>query len=236
MNLIAIDTSTSACSVALLAGQRVLTRFDIMPARHTEVVIPWVDLLLAEAGIRRCDLDAIGVAIGPGTFTGVRLGISVAQGFAFGLQRRLIPLSTLHLLALQAPTHAKNVLACLDARMGEIYVGCFQRDATGALSLLVAESVCLPEAFVLPQTNGLWYALGSGLDVENKLLSQRINDHCLEQRPSAYPNAADMLPYASQQLAQGQTVDPARVEPIYLRQRVAWTLAERRSGAAKKAT
>lgn len=234
MNLLAIDTSTPACSVALLVGQAVFARFDMMPARHTEVLIPWVESLLAEAGIRRFDLDAIGVAIGPGTFTGVRLAISVAQGFAFGLHRPVIPLSTLHLLALQAPPYAQNVLACLDARMGEVYCGCYRRDDSGVLSLMITESVCSPDAFVLPQTTGSWFALGSGLNVENKLLFQRINDRCIEQRPSAYPNAADMLPYASQVLAQGQVVDPARVEPIYLRQRVAWTLAERRSGAAKK--
>ena len=234
MNLIALDTSTPACSVALLAGQEVLTRFDIIPARHADVVLPWIEELLAEAGINRHHLDAIGVTVGPGTFTGVRLGISIAQGFALGLNRPIIPLSTLQLLAMQIPAQGKIGLACIDARMGEVYSGWYQRDGDGVLRALMPETVCPPETVRLPDTLGDWYALGSGLAVNANHLAARLKDRCVEQRPHAHPNAAHMLPYVEEQLQHERVMDPAQIEATYLRQRVAQTRAERRAAAAKK--
>ena len=232
MNLIAFDTSTPACSVALLVGHEVLTRFDIVPARHGDVFLPWLEELLAEAGINRLQLDAIGVTIGPGTFTGVRLGISIAQGFALGLNRPIIPLSTLQLLAMQIPANGKTVLACIDARMGEVYSGWYQRNEDGMLCALMPETVSPPESVRLPDASGDWYALGSGLTVNANQLAARLKDRCVAQRPHAHPNAAHMLPYVQQRLQNGLVMDPAQIEPMYLRQRVALTRAERRAAAA----
>ena len=102
MRLLAIETATEACSVAVLVDGAVIERFEIAPRRHTELVLPWADALLAEAGIAKSQLDAIAVGRGPGAFTGVRLAIALAQGIALALDRPLLPVSTLAALAMQA--------------------------------------------------------------------------------------------------------------------------------------
>src|SRR6476620_7505464 len=102
MKLLAFETATEACSVALWIDGRVVERYDLAPRRHAELALPWADALLAEAGIARAQIDAIAVGRGPGAFTGVRLAIALAQGVALGLDRPLVPVSTLEALAFDA--------------------------------------------------------------------------------------------------------------------------------------
>src|SRR5690606_27875807 len=105
-------------------------RFEVAPRRHAELALPWAEALLAEAGVARSQLDAIAVGRGPGAFTGVRLGVALAQGIALGLERPVVPVSTL--MALAAPVAGDRVIAAIDARMGEVYLAAFGRDG-GAL-------------------------------------------------------------------------------------------------------
>ena len=131
MRLLAIETSTEACSVAVMVRGDVLERFELAPRRHAGLVLPWAEALLAEAGLRRSALDAIAVGRGPGAFTGVRLGISIAQGIALGLDLPLLPVSTLAVLAQGGLRGAEGrpVVAAIDARMGEVYCGTFAAGA-----------------------------------------------------------------------------------------------------------
>ena len=126
MNLLAFETSTEACSVAIWRDGEVLERHEVAPRRHAELVLPWAEGLLAEAGLSRTMLDAVAVGRGPGAFTGVRLGIATAQGIALALDLPMLPVSTLAALAMAAPEPGP-VLAAIDARMGEVYVGAFLR-------------------------------------------------------------------------------------------------------------
>ncbi|MBS0194734.1 MAG: tRNA (adenosine(37)-N6)-threonylcarbamoyltransferase complex dimerization subunit type 1 TsaB [Proteobacteria bacterium] len=103
MKLLALETATEACSVALWIDGDVRERFEIAPRRHAELVLPWADALLAEAGIAKMQLDAIAVGRGPGAFTGVRLAIALAQGIALALDRPIVPISTLAVLAMRPP-------------------------------------------------------------------------------------------------------------------------------------
>ena len=127
MKVLAFETSTEACAVALHVDGRTLERFELAPRRHAELALPWADALLAEAGVSRAQLDAVAVGRGPGAFTGVRLGIGLAQGIALALDLPVVPVSTLQVLALRAPAHADKVLACIDARMGEVYAAAYAR-------------------------------------------------------------------------------------------------------------
>src|SRR6476659_8143567 len=126
MKLLAIETATEACSIALWDGGEVRERFGVVPRQHAELALPWAEQLLAEAGVARSQLDAIAVGRGPGAFTGVRLAVALAQGIALALDRPVVPVSTLAALALQA--QGERILAAIDARMGEIYVAAFRRD------------------------------------------------------------------------------------------------------------
>src|SRR5215469_15762788 len=139
MNLLAIETSTEACSVALIHGDEVIARSEVAPRRHAELVLPMADALLAEAGLGRHALDAIAVGRGPGAFTGVRLGVSLAQGMALALDCPVITISSLAALALEAPEDDAAILAVIDARMGEIYAASYRRDEDGGLVALDEE-------------------------------------------------------------------------------------------------
>ena len=94
MRLLAIETATEACSVALWIDGALCERHELAPRRHAEWVLPMVDAVLAEGGVAKRELDAIGVGRGPGAFTGVRLAIAVAQGLALALDRPVVPVST----------------------------------------------------------------------------------------------------------------------------------------------
>src|SRR5882757_4299132 len=126
MRVLALDTATEACSAALLTDDGHFRRFKEVGRGHAEEILGMVDAILAEAGVALNMLDGIAASVGPGAFTGIRICVSVAQGLAFGAGLRVIPVTTLEALALQAVRGgAEQVMACLDARMGEVYWGCF---------------------------------------------------------------------------------------------------------------
>ena len=249
MRLLAIETSTEACSVAVMAGAEVSERFEVAPRRHAELVLPWAEILLAEAGLRRADLDAIVVSRGPGAFTGVRLGMSIAQGIALALDRPLVPVSTLAVLALgglraqgdaDADTRDRAVdadgphdfiLAAIDARMGEVYAGAFARDGDGVRAL-DRERVVAPDAVERPPA-GAWRGVGTGFAAVEGTLERRLGDVLLSVDATALPHAADLVRLGALSLAAGGAMAPEKVEPAYLRDSVALTLAEQ--AAAREA-
>ncbi|MCW0392201.1 MULTISPECIES: tRNA (adenosine(37)-N6)-threonylcarbamoyltransferase complex dimerization subunit type 1 TsaB [Xanthomonas] len=234
MNLLAFETSTEACSVAVLVGDRVLERFDLAPRRHAELALPWAEQLLAEAGIGRRQLDAVAFGRGPGAFTGVRLAIAVAQGIALALDLPVLPVSTLQVLALRAPADAPRVLAAIDARMGEVYTAAYARQADGGLQALTPEQVLSPEAFVLPEPDAAWAAVGTGLAAVDGTLQRRFGAHWRSADAQALPHAADVLTLAAAAYARGEGIAPERAEPAYLRDNVALTLAEQQAQRAAR--
>ncbi|GGK00074.1 tRNA (adenosine(37)-N6)-threonylcarbamoyltransferase complex dimerization subunit type 1 TsaB [Luteimonas terricola] len=252
MRLLAIETSTEACSVAVLVGDAVIERFELAPRRHAELVLPWSEALLAEAGLRRADLDAIAVGRGPGAFTGVRLGISIAQGIALALDRPLLPVSTLAVLAWGGLRGAaegeaagreggasdagaagtRPVLAAIDARMGEVYVGAFVREGSG-LRALDREVVAAPEAVELPPGED-WHGVGTGFAAADGALVRRLGSRLAAVDAEALPRAADLARLAVLAHVAGGAVAPERVEPAYLRDNVALTLAEQVAARAPR--
>src|SRR6266851_3717023 len=134
MRVLAVDAATEACSVALLSGDELISRYAEGGRPHAQQVLGMVEAVLAEAEARLSMLDGITASIGPGAFTGVRISVAVAQGLAFGAGLRVAAVTTLEALALQAVQGgARQVLACLDARMGEVYWGCFAADLARGL-------------------------------------------------------------------------------------------------------
>ena len=234
MKILAFETSTEACSVALHVDGAVRERFELAPRRHAELALPWAEQLLAEAGISRRQLDAIAVGRGPGAFTGVRLAIGIAQGIALALDLPVLAISTLQVLALRAPAEASHVLACIDARMGEVYAGLFERQGE-AMLMLGSEVVCAPEAVLLPQSTPQWAGVGTGLAAGEMPLQQRFAGRLSSVDAAALPHAADLLTLALPAALRGEGVAPERVEPAYLRDNVALTLVEQQAARAAKA-
>jgi tRNA threonylcarbamoyladenosine biosynthesis protein TsaB len=231
MNLLAIETATESCSVALLCGEAMLMRSEIAPRRHAELILPMIASLLEEAGLARGSIDAIAVGRGPGAFTGVRLGISIAQGLALGLDIPVVPVSSLAALAMQAPDDGAAILAAIDARMGEVYVGCFRRKGPLVESLSV-EAVGLADKITLPQYPQ-WNVIGTGWGTYHAALQARLSVVPQWAESACYPQADAIARLALPALRAGHAVAPELALPVYLRDKVALTLAEQgKVGAA----
>lgn len=225
MRLLAFETSTEACSVAVYVDGQVHERFGIAPRRHTELALPWADEMLVEAGISRSQLDAIAVGRGPGAFTGVRLAIAIAQGIALALDRPVLPVSTLAALAMQAGGERR--IAAIDARMGEVYLGAFARDGEGLVALS-EETVVKPDAAVVPEGDG-WHGAGTGFAAAEGALQSRLAGRLAIVDARALPHAADVARLAAPAFARGEAVAAERIEPAYLRNDVALTLAQQQA-------
>ncbi|NYZ61598.1 tRNA (adenosine(37)-N6)-threonylcarbamoyltransferase complex dimerization subunit type 1 TsaB [Luteimonas deserti] len=232
MKLLAFDTATEACSVAVWDDGRVLERFEVAPRRHAELALPWAEALLAEAGIARGQLDAIAVGRGPGAFTGVRLGIALAQGIALALDRPVVACSTLAVLAMRAdaPVGAR-VLAAIDARMGEIYSGAFTIEDDGP-RLVGAEQVGAPGQLAFGGDASDWHGVGTGFAAADGALASRLEGRFAAINASALPRARDLARLAAAAFARGEAGAPERVEPAYLRDNVALTLVEQQARRA----
>ncbi|GAB1594430.1 tRNA (adenosine(37)-N6)-threonylcarbamoyltransferase complex dimerization subunit type 1 TsaB [Lysobacter claricitrinus] len=232
MKLLAFETATEACSVALAVDGEIVERYEIAPRRHTELALPWAQALLADAGIARSQLDAIAVGRGPGAFTGVRLAIAIAQGVALGLDRPLVPVSTLAALALPAAraNEGAPMLAAIDARMNELYVARFRwngsdLDAIGNETLLAAGDVVID--------GGGWHGVGTGFAAQDGALPARLASQLATVDAAALPHAADIARLALRIAGRGGAIAPERVEPAYLRNNVALTLVEQQARKAK---
>lgn len=249
MRLIALETATNACSAALWMDGEVRWLLESQAARrHGELILDQIDRLLAEAELRPGQLDGIAVGRGPGAFTGVRLGLGVAQGLAFAIERQVVPVSTLAALAQQgAERGARQVLAILDARMGELYWAEFETGPEGRVAVaeeflsspagIVASwgggaSGCLsapdsrsePVAGVVAGAAQVRHAarlvLGSGLAAYPDLaLRWGLDDS--EMDPTAQPCAREVATLGAAALARGESVRPEMAQPVYLRDRVA---------------
>jgi len=224
--ILAIETATEACSVALLDGARVAERHEIAPRRHAELVLPMVDAVLAEAGVAKRALDAIAVGRGPGAFTGVRLAISIAQGLALALDKPVVMVSTLAALALDAQGDGDAILALIDARMGEVYAGAFERDDDGLVTPVGDETVATAAALVVPE-RACWIVAGTGYGTYEKDVRARI-PNIAGADGAALPHASAIARLAARELAAGRAVDASHAQPVYLRDKVALTLAEQR--------
>jgi tRNA threonylcarbamoyladenosine biosynthesis protein TsaB len=227
MRVLAVDAATEACSVALLSGDELISRYAEGGRPHAQQVLGMVEAVLAEAEARLSMLDGIAASIGPGAFTGVRISVAVAQGLAFGAGLPVVPVSTLEALAFQVMrSGARHALACLDARMGEVYWGCFAADLTRGLGWSCPASVGPPESVVLP-VPGPYRGIGRGFGAYPELAALPG----LELDPKdcqALPNAREFAALGALRLALAEGLDPAAISPLYLRDKVALTEAERR--------
>ena len=210
MKLLAIDTTEDACSAALLIDSEVAERFEIAPRRHSEILLPMMDGLLSAAGLRLGDLDALAFARGPGSFTGVRIAVSVAQGAAFGAQLPVV----------RREHGAGAVLSALDARMQEVYWGGYRADAMGIMREVMAECVSEPHQ-VPPPGDGDWVAAGSGWGAHAESLARRCGG--VSAMLGAFRvHAQDVASVGAALFAEGAAVPAALAQPVYLRDEVAW--------------
>ena len=223
--LLALDTATEACSVALLHEGRLYSHYEVIPRLHAQRLLPMIRDLLAEAGVALTAVDAIAFGRGPGAFTGVRIAIGVVQGLAFALERPVLPVSNLAVLAQRAwrEQGVTQVAAAIDARMDEVYWGCY-REAQGEMRLVGVEVVLAPEAVALPgDATGDWFGAGTGWGT----FGPRMPLATCGQAPDLLPHAQDLLSLARFAWARGEALPADDAQPVYLRDKVATPKAER---------
>ncbi|TNI03940.1 tRNA (adenosine(37)-N6)-threonylcarbamoyltransferase complex dimerization subunit type 1 TsaB [Aeromonas veronii] len=223
MKILAVDTATEACSAALLVGDKLFSRWEEAPRDHTRKILPMVQAVLEDAGISLSDLDAIAFGRGPGSFTGVRIGISVAQGLAFGAGVPLIGISTLAAMAQGAYRldGAEQVLTAIDARMNEVYFGRYEL-IDGRMQLVGDEVVSEPVALVdvRGKLAGRVTCVGTGFETYGETLSGLADELAVSQ--VGFPAAEDMLPLARAAWLAGEAVPVEQATPVYLRDKVTW--------------
>jgi tRNA threonylcarbamoyladenosine biosynthesis protein TsaB len=226
MRILALDAATEACSVALLANGALISRMVESGKSNALKILNMAEEVMAEAQISLSMLDAIAASIGPGAFTGVRISVAVAQGLAFGADLKVVPVTTLEALALQVlEGPGGRALACLDARMGEVYWGCFAWDAacgvvpSGALRVGPPGSVSL-------DLGEQYTGVGRGF-LAHPVLATLPGVTTDAVRSAALPNAREIARLGAQRLTVSGAVDPADLQPLYLRDKVAFTVAER---------
>jgi tRNA threonylcarbamoyladenosine biosynthesis protein TsaB len=237
VRILAIDTATESCSAALLLDERILTRDRELARGHAEHILPMIDGLLAEGGVALAALTAIAFGRGPGAFTGVRLAASVTQGLAFGAGLPVVPISDLRALAqraLESDPTVDRVLVCTDARMHEVYWGCFARAPDGRAGLVGDEQVGDPARVRLPEG---WHstaqaraarpdstealdarlcAAGSGFAAYPQLgLTVAAGAHSI--LPGLLPHAREIATLAAGEVAAGRMRPPEEALPVYLR-------------------
>jgi tRNA threonylcarbamoyladenosine biosynthesis protein TsaB len=238
VRILALDTATENCSAALLLDGELRQRAQRLERAHAELILPMVDGLLREAGVRLSELTAIAFGRGPGAFTGVRLAASVAQGLAFGAALPVVPVSDLQALAQRALDEDRaisRVVACADARMREVYWGCFEPSEDRLARLIEAEHVGAPGEVRLPSR---WHSpeaagpagssaasgparlagVGSGFAAFPQMRSQLALAIVLE---ALLPRAAEIARLAAPQVAAGRFFPPEQALPVYLRDDIA---------------
>lgn len=223
MKILAVETSTEYCSVALWHDGAVSERCELVGQKHSEMLLSMLDALLLDSGFGIQDMDGIAFGKGPGSFTGVRIACGVAQGLALGANLEVVGVCTLEALA-QASGHDK-VIAALDARMGEIYLAAYEK-CEDAWATVIAP--CLCKADDAPQVTGAaWYGVGSGFAVNGAVLQAQYAGQLGDVEAQAVPQVGAVAQLAAIEFAKGNAVDAAQALPLYLRDKVALKTSER---------
>jgi len=224
MKLLAFDTSSTACSIGLSINGKVILRHEIAPMQQAKIILLLLKELLEVENIQIHQLDAIAFGCGPGSFTGVRIAVSVAQGLAYAAQKPLLPVSSLAALAQAAYQDLgwKKVLTAVDARMGEIYWASYEVQENHLVKLIGKEQISRPENIILPDATecgvgNAWDVYGSQIPFKPTLIST-----------DQFPTAAAILLLAAAKFQRGETVLPQEATPVYLRDDVAKKMSEQK--------
>jgi tRNA threonylcarbamoyladenosine biosynthesis protein TsaB len=224
VKILALDTSTEYCSVALWHDGNIDAREKLAGQRHSELLLKMVDGLLRERGLAVRDLDCIAFGAGPGSFTGLRIACGVAQGLAFGAELPVVGVSTL--LALAEAVQGARAVCCLDARMGQVYHAAYERDGNRWITVHPPD-LCAPAA-APPLPGGFsWTGCGSGFKAYGEVLARRYAGRLSAIISDAYPHARHIARLAVVEFEQGRALAAEEAVPVYIRDKVALRSDER---------
>jgi len=230
MKLLAVETSTEACSVALSIDNEIIEHYELTPKTHTKLILPMIEALMAKAGLKPQQLDALAFSRGPGSFTGVRIATGIIHGIALGADLPVVGVSTLAAIAQnffnQNPEDVAFV--AMDARIQEIFWAVYRRDAQGFARLSGLEAVC-PAIAVIVDGEAAGVGIGSGWGVYQHELNERLGQKVLRIEPDHLPRAGAVAQLGVFGFQQGLAVPVEQAMPVYLRDKVAKTELERQA-------
>ena len=222
MNILAFDTATNACTVALQIGDTVFSRHKIAPREHASLLLTQIQSLCDEASFDLALLNAIAFGCGPGSFMGVRLATGIAQGLAFGLNIPLIPISTLQVIAQTAflKSAEKSILAGWDARINEIYWGFYQVDQYDIAQAIINDQLCMPSDVDIVSLGDIGFSLaGNAWNVYQDQLTAPLS-LAKKKLTDLYPEATAILTIAKAKYLANEIVSPDAAHPHYIRHHV----------------
>jgi tRNA threonylcarbamoyladenosine biosynthesis protein TsaB len=226
VNLLAFDTSTEYLSLALLKGDEIFNYDCNAGQTHSQIILPQIQVLLDAADLQLSDMNCIAFGAGPGSFTGVRIAAGVAQGLGFGVNLPVVSVCTL--LALAQASGADKVIACLDARMGEVYHAAYVKVA-GEWQCVHEPGLYKPDAVPLIES-ACWVGAGSGWQTYSEQLSVVYAEQLQAVQPQLLPSATAILELARPIFANGEAKPAGEAMPVYIRNRVALKTLERQQG------
>ena len=227
MKILALETATDPGSVALWLDGQVIVRSCPEGLSNSATLLPLAESILKEQGLRFADLNGIAFGMGPGSFTGLRVACAAAQGLAVASEVPLLGIGTLEAMAFASDGgNEGKVIVALDARMGEVYFGIFEKGVQqGSIGVYAPEAVPLPDS---PD----WLACGNGFAVY-PALRERLASFVTHWMPEIMPSAEAVVRLAAPRLERGEQIDPADAVPFYVRDKVAKTVAERLAEGGK---
>jgi len=225
--ILTIDTSSANCAVALLRGDVLLERVSEQQRQSAQRVLPMISELLLDAQIQISDIDLIAVVAGPGSFTGVRIGVAVAQGLSLSVAIPAVPLSSLALMAMATVSESSfdRVLVSVQAREGEFYFAAYQCSQRQGVELVGREQVALIEDLdALPEDSAgpSWCLAGSGWESQSEIL-QHLG--CTAAAPPQIPVISNQLiaKLALLRFNCGEAVEAAALLPNYVKEQLDYT-------------
>ena len=227
-NILVFDTATTACSVALKTSKGVFSRHREEANVHSQALLAMIDELLIESSLNLGDIDFLAVGVGPGSFTGLRIGIGVAQGLAYSNHIDLIAISTLEMIALnamdlltgsnQSGQLIEKIVVAHDARMSEIYSVSYVVNAGSRMSTEEGILLSSPKDVFIPEGNVLlcgnaWFEYANEFD-------ELIQLSKIEEI-SFFPNAEKVVTYIDKNFLDFKTLSWQELLPVYVRNDVA---------------
>ena len=227
MKLLAVETATEACSAAIMIDGEITEQFSLTANGHSKLILPMIDALMADAGLKPTDLDGLAFGCGPGSFTGVRIATGIIQGIAFALDLPVVPVSNLATVAQDFFDHNEENLAfvAMDARMNEIYWGVYQRNASGFAELLGKEAVLPASEIEFPGVSGV--GIGSGWKAYHQELLSHLSHRVIGYDADILPRARAVARLGTEGFKLGLAVPVEQAMPVYLRDKVAKKESER---------
>ncbi len=223
MKILAFDTSTEYLSLALWLDGEVTARDQLAGQTHSSLILPQLREMLDAAGLELTDFDGIAFGAGPGSFTGLRIGCGVAQGLAFGAGLPVLGVSTL--MALASASEQDKIIACLDARMGEVYHAAYVRQR-GGWATVHAPGLYAPQAVPAVEGDG-WHGMGSGWGAYGETLASAYTGRIAGTDTTAFPHARQIATLAAPLFEKGLGKPAHEAAPVYIRNKVAFTMSER---------